>query len=148
MTPDANPATEYTFQVVIDGQTYEGVVDSTKNNAGKFMLFNTNGDETDFFEMNRPSFGDIQDVVGTTAYSDTTSWAGAAAEASGPSYALGFTSTAFALRGGTTGGPQTIADMTGIQIAPNGVITGWDSQGKDIIIGRIDIVTFANPAGL
>lgn len=65
-----------------------------------------------------------------------------------PSQALGLTGSAFAMRGGTLGGPQTIADMTYINIAPNGIITGLDSVGQEIIIGRIDLATFANPSGL
>lgn len=68
--------------------------------------------------------------------------------ASAASRALGFSGTSFALRGGTSGGPQTIADMTGISIAPNGIITGFDSIGREVIIGRIDLATFANPSGL
>ncbi|MDL2327170.1 flagellar hook-basal body complex protein [Ruminococcaceae bacterium OttesenSCG-928-A11] len=70
------------------------------------------------------------------------------AVASGPSFALGFSSTSFALRGGTEGGPQTVADMTEIYIATNGVVSGKDAQGIEVIIGRIDLATFANPAGL
>lgn len=61
---------------------------------------------------------------------------------------LGFSSTSFAMRGGTAGGAQTLADMTGIQIGSNGVIIGYDSVGKEIMIGRIDLATFANPGGL
>ncbi|MDL2293591.1 flagellar hook-basal body complex protein [Ruminococcaceae bacterium OttesenSCG-928-D13] len=71
-----------------------------------------------------------------------------AAIASGPSFAMGFSSTSFALRGGTEGGPQTVADMTEIYVAPNGIVSGKDAQGKEVIIGRIDLATFANPAGL
>lgn len=70
------------------------------------------------------------------------------ASASNASKSLGLSGAAFPLRGGTAGGPQTLADMTGIQIGTNGVIVGWDSVGKEITIGRIDLVTFANPSGL
>lgn len=70
------------------------------------------------------------------------------AVASAPSTALGFGGSSFALRKGTEGGPQGISDMTGISIAPNGVITGWDSQGEMVTIGRIDLATFANQSGL
>ncbi len=151
----------FEFSMDIGGTTYTGVVDSSKGTSGKFMMANA-ADPTDYFEMTRPSFGDIQD-----AWEDTFGAAPAAgddetiaaadlgvggvvpvAEASTPSIALGFSSMAFALRGGTQGGPQTIADMTGIQIAPNGIITGWDSQGLEIVVGRIDLATFANPGGL
>ncbi len=67
---------------------------------------------------------------------------------SGKSYALGLSSKALTLKNGTAGGPQGLADMTGITISPNGVIVGLDSQGKEVYIGRIDIATFANQNGL
>lgn len=70
------------------------------------------------------------------------------AKASTAPRTLGFSSTSFAMRGGTAGGAQTLADMTGIQIGSNGVIIGYDSVGKEIMIGRIDLATFANPGGL
>ncbi|NLW78175.1 MAG: flagellar hook-basal body complex protein [Ruminococcaceae bacterium] len=84
----------------------------------------------------------------TNGQMEQVSFGGLTAKASAPSRALGLSSNAFVLAGGTEGGPQTIADMTGISIAPNGIITGWDSQGEEIIIGRIDIATFANASGL
>jgi flagellar hook protein FlgE len=87
-----------------------------------------------FVPVTGPDMGD-----GTTPPSAT---------ASGPSRSLGFSSTSFALRGGTAGGPQTVADMTNIFIAPNGIITGLDAQGLEVTIGRIDLATFANPPGL
>lgn len=152
---------EFTFTMVIDGKNYVGTVDSSKSGSGKFMLKYNNSD-TDYIEMARPSFNTILDAYkaeqgdppttgafdtvmgvdlgdGTTAPTVTTSK---------ESNALGFSSTSFPLRGGTAGGPQTVADMTNIYIAPNGIISGKDAQGLDVVIGRIDVVTFANPAGL
>ncbi len=70
------------------------------------------------------------------------------AAASRPSRNLGLSGAAFALRGGTLGGEQSLADMTDIQIGTNGIIIGKDSIGTEIIIGRIDLATFANPGGL
>ncbi len=67
---------------------------------------------------------------------------------SGKSYALGLSAKALTLKGGTAGGPQGLADMTGIAISGNGVIVGLDSQGKEVYIGRIDLATFANQSGL
>ncbi len=70
------------------------------------------------------------------------------ADPSGESYALGLSSKALTLRNGTEGGPQGLADMTGIAIAGNGIIVGLDSQGTEVYIGRIDLATFANQSGL
>ncbi len=156
---------EWDFSMTIGGTNYTASVGKNRTDAGKFILYK-NGDDTsdDYIELNRPSYNDLieawQNSMGVTtqptngAQFDVADRPTAAELAdfaftpSTPSKALGLSGTAFALRGGTGGGAQTIADMTGISIAPNGVITGWDSQGKEIIIGRIDIATFANPAGL
>ncbi len=261
---DVDQAWEFTMR--IGAFDYKGVVESSKNSTGKFMMYRVGGDADDYIEMNRPSFGAISDAwaaeqgvpvngsefdavtitlpstnasavpfvdvttladlpAGSTTFEaeyNGTDWtititdstsaahtvtidgthlgatvafdAPSTAEASIPSYsmlnaafaaqmalvpptsgssfatvlganlgdgvnapaatasaaskALGFSGTSFALRGGTEGGPQTLADMSGIYIAPNGIITGLDSQGEEVIIGRIDLVTFANPAGL
>ncbi len=144
------------------GKTYTATVDASRTSSGEVIFKNSaaNADVNDTIVMRRPSFNDIKAAYmaqnGNTAPTDgdafTTVNAAAmgnpVAKASLPSRALGFSGTAFALRGGTAGGPQTLADMTGISIAPNGIITGFDSQGKEVMIGRIDLATFANPAGL
>lgn len=157
------------WEVTIDvgGTTYRGTIDSTRTSSGEFVLRNTaaGASDTDTITMSRPSYNDLitawqndapanvgqTPVAGTSAFLGKTSadFTGVNnATASTPSRALGFSGTSFALRGGTAGGPQTIADMTGISIAPNGIILGYDSVGAEIMIGRIDLATFANPSGL
>ncbi len=154
------PPATWNISLDVGGVTYTGSIEETANSDGKFNMIGSGPD--DFIEMARPTFSDITDawitdanggVVATPADgADFTAAAYAAitgtASPSTPSYALGLGSASVALKGGTEGGPQTIADMTGISVAPNGIITGWDSVGTEIIIGRIDLATFANPAGL
>ncbi len=163
--PPATPYASWTTTLDVGGVTYEGVIDETRTSSGEFYMYNTTpgASPDDYIVMRRPSFNDIVDAwnaeKGNTPptapdpanpFNTITAAQHGATDAT-PSEAsrnLGISGTTFALRGGTEGGPQTIADMTGISIAPNGIITGWDSVGTEITIGRIDLVTFANPAGL
>ena len=61
---------------------------------------------------------------------------------------LGLGSTAFALKGGTKGGAQTVADLSGLSIGSNGIIYGVHPTLGTLELGRIDLATFDNPAGL
>ncbi len=156
----AGPPEKWKLTMKVGSDTYEGYIDDTKTSAGKFNLTKVGGDDSDYIEMNRPSFAALVDryaldhsgaaPTNTDAFNPVTAteMGSPIAKASAASRALGFSGTAFALRGGTSGGMQTIADMTGISIAPNGMILGYDSQGLEIMIGRIDLATFANAAGL
>ena len=67
---------------------------------------------------------------------------------SAPSSNLGLSQGNFLLSGGTEGGEQTVADLTGISINDKGVITATHPTFGLLEIGRIDLATFANPAGL
>jgi flagellar hook-basal body protein len=70
------------------------------------------------------------------------------AVASDPARALGFGANPFKLTGGTNGGPQTAADLTSIGISDTGVLSGEHATLGYMEFGRIDLATFANPAGL
>ncbi|MDL2252720.1 flagellar hook-basal body complex protein [Ruminococcaceae bacterium OttesenSCG-928-I18] len=157
----AGPPDKFTFTMTIAGQTYEGVVDANAGSTGSFQMKNiTTNDSGDYFIMQRPDFETLKTNLdtlsgGTYPYNipaDTGLGTGAGqpprVSASEASREMGLSGTAFALRGGTEGGPQGLADMTGIAIAPNGIIIGLDSQGTEVTIGRIDLATFANQSGL
>ncbi len=68
--------------------------------------------------------------------------------ASEPSKCLGLGQTAFKLSGGTEGGEQTVANLTSISIDQNGRLIGVHDIYGIVELGRIDLATFANPAGL
>ena len=161
VTQAAGPPAVLTFETTIGGQTYRGTVDANKLTTGKFNMENiTNPDSGDYFVMNRPDFATLLESLETAHGSPFTNHtfnavtdlgAGGAApvvKASQASREMGLSGTSFALRGGTEGGAQGLADMTGISISPNGIIVGLDSQGLEVLIGRIDIATFANQSGL
>ena len=61
---------------------------------------------------------------------------------------LGLGATSFALKGGTEGGAQSFADLTGVAIGYNGVLYGTHPTLGTLELGRIDLATFDNPAGL
>ncbi len=166
-TYSAGPPAAWNISMVVGGITYTGTIDDTRTTSGKFNLTNPANPTNDYIEMSRPSFDDITaawqsdtGVAAGTMPTDGVDFAAAytggagyadltgTATASSPSYALGLSSKALTLRDGTEGGPQGLADMTGIAISGNGVIVGLDSQGTEVYIGRIDLATFANQAGL
>jgi len=67
---------------------------------------------------------------------------------SDPSRSLGLGQTAFKLTGGTEGGDQTVANLTSISINEGGHVVGVHDIYGIVDLGRIDLATFANPAGL
>lgn len=64
------------------------------------------------------------------------------------SKSLGFMSNKILLKGGTEGGEQGIENLSGISIGPDGMVTAIHPIHGNIPVGRIDLVTFANPQGL
>ncbi len=61
---------------------------------------------------------------------------------------LGLGKQTWTLEGGTEGGPQTYENLTGISIGSDGTIIGSHPVHGRLVLGRIDLANFANPAGL
>lgn len=68
--------------------------------------------------------------------------------ASKPSNALGLSSAAFNLEGGTSGGPVTLDELTSIAISSDGTISVTHPDKGTVAAGRISLANFANPSGL
>ena len=121
--------------------TYEATLSKEQmETSGSVVMV---GPETsDSFVLTFPSWANIKQYNGNTYTADVAS------VPSQPAKNLGFGSSSFALKGGTSGGEQTVADLTGINIASNGIITGTHPTLGLLELGRIDIATFDNPAGL
>ena len=155
----------------IDGAEYTGTIDSSKTEAGTMKLTNGTSGSTDYIVMNRPSFAsivnaakavgagsNIVDADGNLILTGIGEWnaldsAGVTASdttftAASPSKALGLSSTKMVLAGGTEGGSQGIESLTGIAIGADGTILATHGQLGNVVVGRIDLVTFANPEGL
>lgn len=110
--------------------------------AGSVVLKNGGTDSADSITVSYPSLNTITQLGldGLTGQVELTP--------STPSSNLGLGSGNFVLKGGTEGGEQTVADLTGISINDKGVITGTHATFGLMELGRIDLATFANPAGL
>lgn len=157
----------YTITAAIGGKTYTGTVTSEQmTTAGSVQMTTAGGAADDNFILNFPSQGtmlNLADQVGGAAPDGTaqltfntfnagtgggtgTNAGTADATASTPSSNLGLNS--FKLQNGTQGGEQTVNDLSSISIGTDGVITAQHGYWGKIEIGRIDLVTFANPKGL
>lgn len=147
-------ATTKTITVVVGGVTYTADLTEAKANSASSILLKNANSNSDYIELGIPSgWAGIKD---TTADGTATGAAGAFAPPAGwtaspseESKNIGLAYSKFVLRGGTEGGPQGIESLTGIQIGTDGVISGISGMdGKQHYIGRVDLVTFANPSGL
>lgn len=165
-----------TIKLTVDGAagtaTYEGKVDGTKTTSGKVRLKRTDGtgDDEDYIEVKYPALKQAEDPPASAAetlenLNSTGTWGTAAdgtptfgpnpinltdlkATSTLPSNAQGLSSTTFLLTGGTEGGEQGIESLSGITIGTDGTIIGFHNELGQVKIGRIDLATFANPAGL
>lgn len=155
-----------TVSMDIDGETYTGTIDSTKTETGTMKL--SNGSGNDYIVMNRPSYKTIVDTLKQDAGApldadgnlnadfqfDALTAAGVATPSdttftpAAPSSALGLSGSKLVLSGGTEGGAQGIESLTGIAIGADGTIIATHGQLGEIVVGQINLVTFANPQGL
>ncbi len=149
----------------IDGVTYTGSISKDKTEAGTMRLVSGTGDATDYIVMNRPSFKSIVDAMdaasepvtdgvpadGASLTSATSGFADVSDTTftpAAPSSALGLSGSKLVLSGGTEGGAQGIESLTGIAIGADGTIIATHGQLGEIVVGQINLVTFANPEGL
>lgn len=121
---------------------YTGTVSAAQiENPGTVLL--KNGDSTtDAFVISYPSLDTIQRNNLTALTSEATM------EPTTESVYLGLGNGSFAMTGGTAGGKQTVADLTGISITDKGVVVASHATFGTIEIGRIDIATFSNAGAL
>ena len=162
-----SPKPFWKVTATIGGVAYTANVTEDQASAGKFNLKNAAGNSEDYIEFDRPNYQTLTDL-GTTITPGpppvpnppanghslapipelTTALATMTASAAEKSKALGLAQKTFSLSGGTIGGSQDVSNLTGISIGPDGVITAGHAVHGDIVVGRIDIATFANPQGL
>ncbi len=121
---------------------YTATVPSTNIEQAGTILMKKNDSSTDSFVLSYPNLNTIN-TYGLTGITGTADMV-----ASEPSSNLGLGQGSFLLSGGTQGGEQTVADLTGISINDKGVIASTHPTFGIMELGRIDLATFANPAGL
>ncbi|MGN1482096.1 flagellar hook-basal body complex protein [Porcipelethomonas sp.] len=111
-------------------------------NAGTVVLKRSGIDSNDSITISYPNLNtinayNIQDMTGVATLTPSE-----------PSSNLGLGQGSFILSGGTEGGEQTVADLSGISINDKGIISGTHPTFGLMELGRIDLATFSNPAGL
>lgn len=134
-----------------DGKTYTGEISSNSTVAKSVLLKNDDGS---YIEMSHPGYTAITSAwrsengvttdpaAATDTFKTVTS---GAAKPSTISNDIGLKS--FALTLGTEGGPQTTGSCS-INITSTGIIEATHPNLGTWQMGRIDLVTFENPAGL
>lgn len=154
----ANGADKYEVKLTMaDGKEYKGEVDNTRTSANTMKLVGASAE--DYIVFDRPSFEAIGKLTTgedgktavtppalTTIISDAIK--ATTVTPATPSVNLGMSGKKLILSGGTEGGPQGIENLSGISIGGDGVIVASHSILGEIIVGRIDLATFANPQGL
>lgn len=153
----------FEVSVEIGGTTYSGYVDSTRTSSGTMKLMAAGGSENDYIVFSRPAYSVLESAAKAASGNDPLVDGDSAINAtqravldgmaatSTPateSKSLGLSSKNIILSGGTEGGAQTQADLTGIVVGSDGVITAKHAILGDITVGRIDLVNFSNAAGL
>ncbi|MEG0942139.1 MAG: flagellar hook-basal body complex protein [Angelakisella sp.] len=134
--------------MTVDGNDYIGYVDKDMP-AKDFVLKKDGTSETDYITMSQPGFAAVTaGAPGPTTDYAAPNTAGVAVTPATPSKNLGFGSKVIKLNGGTEGGPQGPENLDSIMIGADGIITAKHGVHGEIPIGRIDLVTFANPQGL
>lgn len=159
------PASKSIIVIAGDGttnKTYTASLNESQANGGSSIILKNGNSTSDYIELGIPSgWNGIKATTdngksvadgGTLGKFDLTAQVPALSwttTASVPSKNVGLSYSKFVLKNGTNGGEQGIESLTGIQIGPDGTIVGTSGEdGKNHYIGRIDLVTFANPSGL
>lgn len=137
------PSDTYTITV---GNYSASLTASQMEASGAVLLTkNPSTDDTDSITVTFPKLTKFStDVIGGS----TKLTGNAAFTPSTESRDVGLGSKSFVLKGGTSGGQQTVADLTSIAIAQDGVITAVHPTLGEIELGRIDLATFDNAKGL
>lgn len=124
------------------GQYTATLTENQLENAGTVVLKKSGVDSADSVTISYPNLSTIK------AYNIADMNGVVTMTPSEPSSNLGLGQGSFVLQGGTEGGEQTVADLSGISINDKGIISGTHATFGLMELGRIDLATFANPAGL
>lgn len=156
---DENTIHTYKVSIDINGTTYESQLTSDQMaSSGEVLLKSaTKGDTiTVGFPSESSLLGkanNTRDADGKLPTDEVFTFDAIAATteeatASEPAKSLGLGSEPFKLDKGTTGGAQSVKDLSGISIGADGVVRATHPNLGDLEIGRIDLAIFDNPQGL
>lgn len=166
----ASASGNLTVSMTIGGVTYTGGIDPSKTEAGTMKLVNTaaGADPNDYIIVNRPAYsgiiaaakttgttsniidasGNLQDGTWDALSTASVTPGSTTFTAAAPSKALGLSGSKMVLSGGTEGGSQGIESLTGVAVSADGTIIASHAQLGEVVVGQINLVTFANPEGL
>lgn len=139
MTLTLTAGNSFTIQI---GDYVATLTENQLSTAGTVVLKKGGTDSSDSIVIGYPNINTIN-TYGVDQMTGTVNM-----NPSEPSPNLGLGEGNFLLTGGTEGGEQTVADLTGISINDKGIITATHPTFGLLEVGRIDLATFANPAGL
>lgn len=122
--------------------------ESQMKTSGTVLMMKGGTDRKDAFELSYPSLTSLKNHLGIDGGDTYTSAENFTMEASRPSTNLGLGANAFVLKGGTEGGEQGVEELINISIGDSGILVGTHEVFGTLELGRIDLATFANPAGL
>lgn len=144
----ATPPVAATKMTITMGD-YSAVVNASQmKTAGSVLMMKGGTDRKDAFELSFPSLTSLTTHLGIDAGDTYTSTGTFTMEPSAPSTNLGLGANSFVLKGGTEGGEQGVEDLINISIGDTGILVGTHEVFGTLELGRIDLATFANPAGL
>ncbi len=144
----ATPPVAATKMTITMGD-YSAVVNASQmKTAGSVLMMKGGTDRKDAFELSFPSLTSLTTHLGIDAGGTYTSTGTFTMEPSAPSTNLGLGANSFVLKGGTEGGEQGVEDLINISIGDTGILVGTHEVFGTLELGRIDLATFANPAGL
>lgn len=136
--PDVTGAKPKTYKGNITGQgLFKLALDGTS--ATDYIAIRVPQDAYDAFKKTGTG-ADAPPPTSTTSYGSF--------KPASPSTTLGLGKQTWTLEGGTEGGPQSYENLTGISIGSDGTIIGSHPVHGRLVLGRIDLANFANPAGL
>lgn len=144
----ATPPVAATKMTITMGD-YSAVVNASQmKTAGSVLMMKGGTDRKDAFAISFPSLTSLTTHLGIDAGGTYTSTGTFSMEPSAPSTNLGLGANSFVLKGGTEGGEQGVEDLINISIGDTGILVGTHEVFGTLELGRIDLATFANPAGL
>ncbi len=135
----------YVVTLTTDTTEYTGFISQeraeTSSGGNTVMLQGGTGTANDTITLSYPNATKIDAAVaaGEAVIGEAT--------ASKPTQNLGLGKSTFTLTGGTEFTEQGIGNLTGISIGADGTIVGTSAAGLQTL-GRIDLATFGNAAGL
>ena len=139
---DPDDPLRYVVTLTTDTATYTGEISKERADQSSgnqtVLLKNTAGDANDTVTLSYPNSASM--TIGTANDIGT-------ATPSTPTKNLGLGKGTFTLENGTEFMEQDIGNLTGISIGADGTIMGTSEAGLQVL-GRIDLATFANSAGL